>query len=335
MRLPRYTNSNANERAGINALQAYAAANSQIWREITVNDVGIDGHLEFVTPDGFATGKTIGVQVKSGPSYFKNESTNGWKFYIEEKHKAYWESYPLPVILVLHNTETNSSYWTDARQVLRTSQNPDILYIEVPRHNLLQHTKPFELFNTTGVQESAFIDNIENVLITLINTNSKNASFPLNYFDLFVSGLINIGRSLYFGMDLAIGIAEYKLSIRSPKLEVGIGLGSEEYDFLFDYVKFTVSQNLAHIDFSDCLADWDRELTPRFIAPLTNRGRELVETIHSKESFLVQKKLLSATSDNVRVAQEGILKLDPVSYLRRLPRIVQFQSAIISKASSN
>lgn len=35
--------------------------------ETSTGDVGIDGNLEFVNPDGFATGKAIAVQVKSGP----------------------------------------------------------------------------------------------------------------------------------------------------------------------------------------------------------------------------------------------------------------------------
>ena len=67
MQLPKVGLSYAQERLGINALQNYAANTSQIWRETSTGDVGIDGNLEFVNPDGFATGKVIAVQVKSGP----------------------------------------------------------------------------------------------------------------------------------------------------------------------------------------------------------------------------------------------------------------------------
>lgn len=49
----------------------------------------------------------------------------------EEKHKRYWESFPLPVLLVLHDPDSGKSYWTDARQALRTpgSENTSI---EIP-----------------------------------------------------------------------------------------------------------------------------------------------------------------------------------------------------------
>ena len=61
------------ERRGINAVAVAAARMGQIWSETATADVGIDGQLEFVDENGFATGKTVAVQVKSGPSFFKNE----------------------------------------------------------------------------------------------------------------------------------------------------------------------------------------------------------------------------------------------------------------------
>ncbi|MGE0006735.1 MAG: DUF4365 domain-containing protein [Parvibaculaceae bacterium] len=33
---------------------------------------GIDGQLEFVTGEGFATGRTVAAQVKTGPSFFQH-----------------------------------------------------------------------------------------------------------------------------------------------------------------------------------------------------------------------------------------------------------------------
>jgi hypothetical protein len=54
------------------------------------------------------------------------------------------------------------------------------------------------------------------------------------------------------------------------------------------YVRFLLAQNLANVDFSDCLIDWvDHQMQPRFVAPLTLRGRQLVKAIHTKENALV------------------------------------------------
>lgn len=76
--LPKAATTYMQERRGINAVAVAAARMGQIWRETATADVGIDGQLEFVdengfAKNGFATGKTVAVQVKPGPSFFKNE----------------------------------------------------------------------------------------------------------------------------------------------------------------------------------------------------------------------------------------------------------------------
>ncbi|KSH14859.2 hypothetical protein AO963_37210 [Pseudomonas aeruginosa] len=326
MRLPKVGSSYAQERLGINALQNYAAKNTQIWRETATGDVGIDGNLEFVNPDGFATGKVIAVQVKSGPSYFKHESINGWKFYPEEKHRAYWEAFPLPVILVLHDSEANQSYWADVRQALRTPAKTEKSFIEVPQCNLLQDTAPTQLFSTAGVQVEPFIFDLDEVLNALLNTCSRDAGFPLSYFDLFTHGLTNICRSIYYGMDMVCNAVEFNLA--SKRSEFGMGVGYQEHHFLFNYVKFLLAQGLAQIDISDCLIDWeDREMQPHFVAPLTARGRALVRLIHQKEAELVTAGKMPE-ADRLHVAQEGFFGMQFESYYRRFPRIEQFQTVI-------
>lgn len=112
--LPQAGNTYAEERRGMSAVQSYAADHAQIWRETNTGDVGIDGQVEFVTAEGLATGRLIAMQVKSGASYFAHPTDGGWKFYPAEKHRRYWESFPLPVLVVLHDSASGKSYWTDA-----------------------------------------------------------------------------------------------------------------------------------------------------------------------------------------------------------------------------
>jgi hypothetical protein len=89
MDLPQVGSTRAEERRGIAAVQHYAAESEQIWRETDMGDVGIDGHLEFVNKEGFATGRLVAAQVKSGSSYFAHPTATGWKFYPAEKHRRY------------------------------------------------------------------------------------------------------------------------------------------------------------------------------------------------------------------------------------------------------
>lgn len=326
MELPRVGNTYSQERLGIAAVLRYAADRKQIWRETGTGDVGIDGQLEFVNQNSFATGRTVAVQVKAGPSYFEHETDGGWKFYPEAKHRNYWETFALPVLLVLHNTDTGQSYWTDARQTLRTPSKGELAYIEIPKVNVLENTDPLALFENTGVQKQSFISDITDVLSQLLANVSREGTFPLSYFDLFVHGLTNICRCIYFGMDVVCNAVESNLDARG--CECGMGMGHAEDEFTFGFVKFLVAQNLAQVDYSDCLIDWvDRQMHPHFVAPLTSRGRALVALIRKEEERLVTAGALP-DGNGLRVAQEGFFQMVPESYFRRLPRIREFQNAI-------
>jgi hypothetical protein len=110
--------------------------------------------------------------------------------------------------------------------------------------------------------------------------------------------------------------------------DLGMSIGMREHDFLFEFVRFLVAQNLADVDFGDCLIDVTaRQMTPVFIAPLTWRGRALVALIHVKESELVNASKLP-DAGGLHVAQEGFVTMETLSYLARLPRLFQFQSAL-------
>jgi hypothetical protein len=330
MELPKAGTTYANERLGVAAVQAYAALQQQIWRETGTGDVGIDGHLEFVNADGFATGRLVAAQVKSGTSYFAHPTDHGWKFYPKEAHRNYWELFPLPVLLVLHDPESRRTYWTDARQALRTPGN-DHTFIEVPRSNVLEETDAIKLFESAGVQEQAFIPEIADVLGQLLATQSHEGSFLLSYFDLFVHGLTNICRSIYYGMDVICHAVDYNLEDSGSPF--GMGMGHVEHLFAFGFVKFLVAQNLAQIDYADCLIDWvDREKHPHFVAPLTLRGRALVSLIHARESALVAQGKIPDEGP-LRVAQEGFFEMVLPSYTSRFPRIRAFQVAHVGTAS--
>lgn len=323
MELPKVGATSSRERLGIAAVQTYAARRNQIWREIDVSDVGIDGNLEFVDANGHATGRMVALQIKSGPSYFANPSKYGWKFYPKTSHRNYWEAFPLPVLLVLHNPDSNVSYWTEARQALRSPDAAGKAFIEVPQQNVLENTSVIELFETAGAQDQAFIHDLATVLAQLITTRSKEASFPLSHFDLFTHGLTNICRSIYYGTDLVTDAVEFNLLAANAPF--GMGMGPNEQQFAFGFVRFLLAQGLALIDYSDCLIDWvDREMQPHFVAPLTSRGRALVSLIQQEESRLVSAGQLPEESYR-HVAQEGFFGMVLESYFPRFPRIRSFQ----------
>ncbi|MGF6116366.1 hypothetical protein ABIE30_000966 [Janthinobacterium lividum] len=332
MNFPQVRETYAQERLGIAAIQIYAARCKQIWRETGTGDVGIDGTLEFVSLQGLATGRIVAIQVKSGPSYFASPFSGGWKFYFEPKHKYYWELFPLPVLLVLHDPRSNVSYWADVRQALRTPGRGEKTFIEVFAYNVLEQTTPMRIFETTGAQDEPFIENIYGVLAKLLRRQSIEAHFPLSHFQLFTYGLTNTCRCIYYGEDVILhallqNLEERNLDVANSSFN---GMSDDEHHFVFDFVKFLLAQGLAHIDYADCLIDWiDRKMQPHFVAPLTARGRTLVSIIQQEEARLVVEKKLPNSFDS-HVAQEGFFRMQSFSFINRFSRISKFQNLMIS-----
>jgi len=292
-------------------------------------DVGIDGQIEYVNSEGNATGRMIAVQIKSGPSYLKGDAEN-WVFYPEEKHRFYWERFPLPVLIILHDPDSGKSYWLDIRHELRTASSEDKA-VPIPKSNILQDTPPDILFEGFAVLNQPFME-LGDVLTHLVRTSCPNGSFPVSYFDLFCNGLTNICRSLYFGMDVAMTVAETKLA--TSNCPVGVGLGPREHEFLFGYVQFLVHQHIADIDYSDCLIDWyDRKMQPSFMAPLTSRGRLLVDTIQQLQAQLQQSGQLPDFGI-LRAAQEDFVQMVfAPSHYKRISIIEKVATAYKNAAS--
>ncbi|MCV6639609.1 DUF4365 domain-containing protein [Candidatus Albibeggiatoa sp. nov. NOAA] len=81
-----------------------------IEREQTVSDVGIDMQVEIVE-NGLPTGQLFALQIKSGRSFFREESKNSFIYRGKKRHLDYWLSHSLPVLLIIYNPDTGYAYW--------------------------------------------------------------------------------------------------------------------------------------------------------------------------------------------------------------------------------
>jgi Domain of unknown function (DUF4365) len=314
----------ATERKGIAAVQARVAELEQIWRETSTGDFGIDGHIEFIDENSEPTGLMVGVQVKSGPSYFLGETALTVSYTSNEKHQKYWELYPVPVILILHHPERKDTYWVDARQEFRTGKVAGGKIVISKQNNFMASTVS-DIFKNAGLTQTEYIREIPALLEHMLATRTRNAGFDISFFELFCLGMTNICRSLFFGMDLALKIAEYKLAAADS--EFGVGLGHSEYDFLEDYIRFLVSQNLVHANYSDLLIDLEhRDMIPKFIVPLSRRGRALQDLISKQEDELVNAGILQP--NRYRAAQESFVEMVFMALNTRFGRVAEVATAL-------
>ena len=75
------------------------------------SDFGIDGYIDIVTPEGYVTGKSLAVQIKTGASYFSEMSAGAWVYRGNVKHLNYYINAGLPVLLVLVHPDREAAWW--------------------------------------------------------------------------------------------------------------------------------------------------------------------------------------------------------------------------------
>ena len=100
-------------------------------------DIGIDGHIEFLTRDGEATGAIAFVQSKAGTSYVDDKGR-----YVVKGNKAHfitWSRYHSVVLGVVYNPVKRDARWVDITAHLRS--NPRLIEtgpytITAPQENI-------------------------------------------------------------------------------------------------------------------------------------------------------------------------------------------------------
>ncbi len=98
------------DRVGIQTVGLKFENLGYIFREQPTSDYGIDAQVELIDGDN-VTGQLIGLQIKSGASWFKEKSGDGYIFRGDNKHLNYWLEHSLPVLIVLCDIETGNCYW--------------------------------------------------------------------------------------------------------------------------------------------------------------------------------------------------------------------------------
>lgn len=306
MTRPRASEEYFKERAGVIGVARLLNAARVLFREVDHGDVGIDGYAEQVAPNGEATGRVVALQLKSGVSYFDDDRGAHWRFYPEAKHRMYWSSYPLPVVLVLHDPRDEAVYWADARSQLRM---PGRTFIDVPKEARLSGDSSVPLFEMLGPPAFELLD-VNAVVRLMASAVHPEGSFHISFLDLFLEGITDLGRKLFFSAPMAVELAEARLPDDAP---TGVGMGGAEQDFLDSYVRFLVEQSLAYVDYADVMIDVvERSLFPVLLVPLTPRG----------QAVIVACRAALSTRDRRAFTEAPVgISWDPVFIMRRFANL--------------
>ena len=100
-------------RKGINAVSSCFTNIGWIFRENPHTDYGIDGEVEQTL--GKPTGSRIALQIKSGPSYLKENKDGNIIFRIDEWHYKYWLQSNIPVLIMFYDERNNKIIWEQVK----------------------------------------------------------------------------------------------------------------------------------------------------------------------------------------------------------------------------
>lgn len=103
-----------------------------IFRRQDHRDTGLDAEVEVVLSEE-ATGLVLGLQVKTGPSYFRELVAAGWRYRGDAAHLRYWTEHNLRVVVVLVDATTRRLYWASATDNPTLHRANSSWTIEVPR----------------------------------------------------------------------------------------------------------------------------------------------------------------------------------------------------------
>ena len=279
------------ERSGVNSVAQTVNDMRCLWRELTQHDIGIDGHIEYVSPTGLASGQIVAVQVKSGASYVTSAGQD-YSFLPDRKHVAYWRSYPLPVILVLHDPATARSYWTFVKPQLEADPTAPI---RISRDNQLVAESARQIFpDTPEVPVS------NQILLAEMLANRYLGPGSISFFTMFCNGMTDLARKVYVGMDLFEMVLEEAWHLP----EFGPVIDQSSYVFLDAYVSFLIRNDLCVLSYGDYWeALEERQMVGTFIAPLTEKGLAL-------RSFISQLDRNMHSDEGARVL--GLIQERPV-----------------------
>jgi hypothetical protein len=133
----------AAENAGLNYVRRITDQAHHIFRRVHEEDVGIDAHIELCRRPGEPSGFVVGLQVKAGESYIRNETETAFTFYPSIEDLQYWRSYALPIYLVVYHPAREVAYWLDIKKACDDKRFADMLAGISPRKLVFQKSNTF------------------------------------------------------------------------------------------------------------------------------------------------------------------------------------------------
>jgi hypothetical protein len=240
-------------------------------------EIGIDGIVEIREAAYKSSGKIFALQLKSGESYFANESNDAYAIYMDEEHIDYWQKCILPVMFIIYSPQQNQAYWTkiDKSLLIKTTKNYKIV---IPKDNVLSKVEKDQLYSLFYGKLYNDAENFKKIFSELVDLkNDENLDVCVRGIELFINGLTDTCNQLYFNTDVYCEIIEKKLN---GKNQGRFNLPPDV--FYTGYFKIINYHNLIEGNFAFEIETLNnRKLFPFFLKPFTLNGLRFLEYLNS------------------------------------------------------
>lgn len=143
------------------------------------NDFGIDGYIGVVSNEE-VTGKLIGVQVKYGNSYFKNETNQGYKYFGDIKHLNYYSNSQEPIFIIIMNDDFSKMNWVQFDIKKSVILNETRWWIEIPKENEIEVNLKEALLNSVSPVID-FDEKVKSCIIENFSNQNRVINRPANF----------------------------------------------------------------------------------------------------------------------------------------------------------
>ncbi len=238
---------------------------------------GIDAICELRAEPYLSSGLFLAIQLKTGESYFEYKDSDNYYYYADDKHIDYWIKCCMPVIFIMHNPQNNLTLWNkiEKSNLIKTKKG---CRITIPCNNQLEKLEILSLYEafygkiyTDIIQFEAVFNDLKNLKYEM------DTDVNISGLELFISGLCNSCRQLYFNVDIYSNLIEKKISNFDITYFIWPQNFFEEYFCILNY------HNLLVGNFEFELQEINEyELLPILIKYLTHNGREFLKYLQSK-----------------------------------------------------
>jgi len=321
---------NCEERIGVHSIaKIFTEKLKWIFREQSISDCGTDAYVEITRP-GFKTGcytptgKLIGVQLKSGQSFFKEARDEYFVFRGSKRHLDYWLGHCIPTILIIYDRITGNAYWREVNRstIILTEKG---FKVNIFKQNLLKQSSKEALTNIAFFsskyhyklwQIQSSIDEIKLLITTPLflyieideipNSNSCNITLLVTN-----DGYTSFPEIIYTGDNDNANRFEYRFELsKDSSLQQAISDTIPWADFLFGNEDFT--DEILATTIADEILSFNHEEFGQDVLELKKQNNFFLLACYLTGSYCFRLELKANNLTYAFLAMDPFLEKEPI-----------------------